>query len=155
MLTPPCLCQPYWPSKSSWNTHVCIQVLVFRSTRTSWNTFVCLSVPRQKSKSPLKPYKSPQDHVRPLIWNIAVETTMSSIIRWWRRQRQRQIQRQRQWERHEKLQEESIDIYRLNQMNCKEVSRFFDIKCVFVWPLVSGELLIDLSFWAFEYTDAP
>ena len=60
---------------------------IFRSARTSWNTFVRPSVPRQKSKSPLKPYKSSQDHARPFIWNIAVKRTLSSIIQWWQRQR--------------------------------------------------------------------
>ena len=50
--------------------------------------------PRQKSRSHLKPYKSSQDHARPLIWYIAVKRVMSSIIRWWRIQRQRQRQRQ-------------------------------------------------------------
>ena len=44
-------------------------------------SFAHLSVcPQEKSKSPLKPYSSSQDHVRPLIWNIAVMRTMSSII---------------------------------------------------------------------------
>ena len=51
--------------------------------------------PRQKYKSHLKPFKSSKDHARPLIWNIAVKGTMSSIIPWWQLQRQRQIQRQR------------------------------------------------------------
>ena len=73
---------------------------IFRSARTSWNTFVRSpvrpSVPRQKSKSHLQPYKSSQAHARPLIWNIAVKRTMSSIIPWWWMQKQRQIQRQRQ-----------------------------------------------------------
>ena len=70
---------------------------LFRSARTSWNTFVSPSVSlRQKSKSHLKPYKSSQDHSRPLVWNIAVKRTMSSIIPWWRIQIERRIQRQRQ-----------------------------------------------------------
>ena len=74
---------------------------LFRSARTSWNTFVRPSVRpsvRQKYKSHLKPFKSSKDHARPLIWNIAVKGTMSSIIPWWQLQRQRQIQRQRQTE---------------------------------------------------------
>ena len=46
--------------------------------------------PRQKSKSPLKPYKSFQDHMPDpsYVWNIAGKSTMSSIIQWWQRQRQ-------------------------------------------------------------------
>ena len=59
------------------------RLLVFRSARTSWNTFVRPFVrPQEKSESPLKPYKSSQDHARHLIWNIAGKRTMSSII-WW------------------------------------------------------------------------
>ena len=62
-------------------------------------SFVRPSVrPRQKSKSPLKPYKSSKDHARPLIWNIAARRTMSSIIWWWQIQIQRQRQIQRQWQ---------------------------------------------------------
>ena len=61
--------------------------------------------PRQKSRSHLKPYKSSQDHARPLIWNIAVKRTMSSIIRGWRIQRQRQIKGQK------KVPEEWGDVY--------------------------------------------
>ena len=38
--------------------------------------------PQEKSESPLKPYKSSQDHARHLIWNFARKRTMSSII-WW------------------------------------------------------------------------
>ena len=83
-----------------WNSQlICSQEQkIFRSARTSWNTFVRPFVPRLKSKSHLKPYKSSQAHARPLIWNIVVKRTMSSIILWWRiqRQRQRQIQIQRQ-----------------------------------------------------------
>ena len=48
----------------------------FRSARTSQNTFVRPSVPRQKSKSPLEPYKSSQDHARPLIRHNAVKRTV-------------------------------------------------------------------------------
>ena len=72
----------------------CIQFLGPRGPlRTP--SFVRPSVrPRQKSKSPLKPYKSPQDHVRPLIWNIIAKRTMSFIKQRWQTQRQRQIQRQ-------------------------------------------------------------
>ena len=56
--------------------------LIFRSVRTSWNTFVRPPVRlRQKSRSHLKPYKSSQDHARPLIRNITVKRTMSAIIR--------------------------------------------------------------------------
>ena len=41
---------------------------LFKPARTSWNTFVRPFVrPQEKSKSPLKPYKSSKDHARPLI----------------------------------------------------------------------------------------
>ena len=67
--------------------------------------------PRQKSKSPLEPYKSSQDHARPLIWNIAAKRTLCSIIRWWQIQRQRQIQRQIQKQR-QKSSRENENVYR-------------------------------------------
>ena len=85
--------------------------------------------PRQKSKSPLEPYKSSQDHARPPIWNIAAKGTMSSIKRWWRIQRQ-QKQRQRQWQRRKKFQEEWVNFYRL-----KLIYICWDVPCSCPHPL--------------------
>ena len=49
------------------------------SQKTFVRPFVRPSVPRQKSKSPLKPYKSSQDHARTYI--LLLETPCSSV-RW-------------------------------------------------------------------------
>ena len=73
---------------------------LFRSAMSSLNTFVRLPAPKISPGS-----------CQALILNIAINSMMSSFIRWWRIQRQRQLQRQRQWQRHEKFQEESVKFH--------------------------------------------
>ena len=51
--------------------------------KSSYSKDFLLVRPRQKSKTPLKPYKSSQDHARPLI--LLLETPCSSVcpfVRW-------------------------------------------------------------------------
>ena len=53
---------------------------IFRSAKTSWSTcdFVHAYVlPHPESRSSLQPYKSSQDHTRPLKWYIAEKRVMS------------------------------------------------------------------------------